>query len=544
MKWKENFMKMKRVIALVLSVTMMASLAACQSSGASADSASGSASGSASASTSECTIQSVNEGTKNVTIGYVGTDEASYPSSSISNDFITQMMIYDKLFEVDDTTGEYVSRILDSYSWNDDNTQFTFTLKDGITFADGNQMTAEDVIFSFQNYINNGTTTDKYPYLQYIDFDACTADGLTGTIVYTQEYGPAENNFDICIMEKAFTEQHDESDEIWYTDPVGSGPYQITDEKRDSYITFTKRDDYWNSDYTYDCDQITLKFYTDETAMYSDYQSGELDAIYDISTTVADQINAASGTQGTVNYVSNNDCTLLTLNDSTEELQDANVREAIAYALDMDAIADIAYGSECTEAKSHFASTFDCYTEHDGYAYDPDKAKQILEDAGYKDGDITLDFVAVNTDPQPQIAEAVQGYLAAIGITVNVSSYDLGTALGMYIDNESDMSVFNVNGGNPTHEPYQTLSAVTEDATFVSMAIHDATFNEYLQTGLNTVDKDERNEAYEAADQWLYDNYELLPICETLSAYAYNGRIASFDQSSVCKGCLGSIKLK
>ncbi len=113
----------------------------------------------------------------------------------------------------------------------------------------------------------------------------------------------------------------------------------------------------------------------------------------------------------------------------------------------------------------------------------------------------------------------------------------------MYIEGKSDVMMMTVNGGNPTREPYQSLSAFGKSAPFICMSIEDPTYNGYLDTGLNTVDTDARWAAYGQADQWLYDNFNALPICETLSAVAYNSRIASFDQSAVGKGCLGSLKL-
>ena len=525
----------KKFLALGLASTMlMGVLAGC--GGSSSSASTGSASSTASAAPANNSTE--------VTVGYVGDHNPCYPSCSKSDDFIGQAMVYDKLFEVDDNTGEYVSRILSDYKWTDDQT-LVMTLKDGITFSDGNAMTAQDVLFSIQNFITNGETTDMYMYYQNIDFDKSTAsdDGKTVTLVWKTPYGPAERVLNCSIMEKAFTEQHPETDEIWYTDPVGSGPYKITDCVENSYVVFTLRDDYWDKDYTYDATQITLKFYTDETAMYADYQNGVVDAMYGVSSTVADQVTAAGDKQGTVQYISNNDVSFVMLNEDNQYLSDPAVREAIAYALDMDSITQIAYGSLGKTAKSHYASTFPCYSEHDGYTYDVEKAKKILSDAGYTDGEITLAWVSPDMSPQPAVGEAIQGYLQQIGITLTVNSYDLPTALGMYLDGKSDVMMMAVNGGNATSEPYKSLSAFASGAPFTCMSIEDKTYNSYLNDGLVNVDENTRWDAYKKADQWLYDNFNALPICETLSAVVYNSRIASFNQSVVGKGCLGSLKL-
>lgn len=540
--------KPRSILSLLLALLLtLALFAACSSDEKSTDTPANSTAATQGANDDD-TGESSNEGGDNVstavTIGYTGGHYICYPSSSITEDFICQSMVYDKLFEIDEYTGEYTSRVLDSYKWADDVT-LVMTLKDGIFFSDGKQMTGEDVLFSLENYVLQGEATDKYSYYQHIDFEASSIsdDGMTVSLVWTMPYGPAQRQLNCSIMQKEFTEAHNDSDEIWYTAPVGSGPYEITDCVINSYVTFSLREDYWNSDYSYDAAEITLKFYSDETAMYVDYQSGNLDALYNISTTVAEQIEAAGGSQGSVQYISNNDVSLIILNEDNEFLSDPAVREAIAYALDMDYITEIAYGILGTTAYSHYASTFDCYVKQDGYEYNIEKAKQLLADAGYSEGEITISWVSPDMSPQPSIGEAIQGLLSMVGINVNVQCYEFATALGMYLDGNADIMMMTVNGGNPTGEPDQCLSAFSASAPFICMSIEDETYNSYLSTGLTTVDEQARWEAYKLADQWLYDNFNALPLCETLAAIAYNSRIASFDQSSVGKGCLGALKL-
>lgn len=537
---------MKKFLALLLAVVMtMSLLAACGGEDATRDTNDPDVSTTPDADvTPSGDSEPDAEKSTAVTIGFTGGHYICYPSSEETEDFVQQGLVYDKLFEVDDNTGEYVSRVLSSYEWVDEQT-LVMTLKDGITFSDGKQMTGEDVLFSIENYIIQGEASDKYQYFQYVDFDksGVSDDGMTITLAYQFPYGPAERTLNVALMQKEFTQAHEPSDDIWYTGPVGSGPYTITDCVKDSYVTFTLREDYWNADYTYDATEITLKFYTDETAMYIDYQAGNIDALYGIGNTVATQIAAADGAQGTVQYISNNDVSYVILNEENEFLSDPAVREAIAYALDMNYITEVAYGSMGTAAKSHYAATFPCYTEHEGYAYDTEKAKQILKDAGYSDGEITLTWLSPDIAPQPAVGESIQALLSMVGINVTVETYELGTALGMYIEGKGDIMMMTVNGGNPTMEPYQSLSAFASGAPFSCMSVEDEVYNSYLNDGLNTTNEDARWTAYEQADQWLYDNFQALPICETLNAVAYNSRIATFNQSAVGRGCLGALTL-
>lgn len=537
---------MKKIFALLLAMAMMLSLlAACGGNGETTSPDLGNQTGNQTSAPGGNSEPAPGERDTTVVVGMTGAHDPCMPSNN-SNDFLQQAMVYDKIFEVDDHTGEYTSRTMESWEWTDDVT-FVMTLKEGMTFSDGNPVTGEDVLFSIQDYVTNeaAPSTDKYMYYINIDFDASSVseDGRTVTLVWKAPYGPAYRQLNCAIVEKAFVEAHDNSDTIWYTGPVGSGPYEITDCVIDSYVTFTLREDYWNKDYSYDATQITLRYYSDGTAMYADYQNGLLDAMYNVSSIIAEQVEAAGGKQGTVQYISSKDNALLCLNDNNPYLADPAVREAIAYALDMDAIAGIAYGVLCQPAKSHFGVDFPFYTPHETYTYDVARAKQILADAGYKEGEIQLLFNAPQSAPKPAIAEAVQGYLREVGIIVEVNVYDLPTALTSYVEGVSDMACLSVRNGNGTMEPYQVMSSIEDGAAFASTAIDDAEFNRMVDLGLNSVDESVSNDAYAQADAWLWENYHALPVCEYTNAVVYNSRISSFDQSTVGKGCMGALTL-
>jgi len=485
------------------------------------------------------------DGEKNtaVTIGYVIAHNPAYPSSPNFDDFIQQGMIYDKLFDVDDVTGEYYSPLLESYEWTDDVT-LHMVLKDGITFNDGKVMTMDDVLFSMQNYMR-AETTDKVQYYAHIDFDASkvSEDGKVLDLVWKDAYGPALRTLNCAVMEKEFTEEHiEDTDEIWYTAPVGSGPYVVKECVKNSYVVYTLREDYWDTSRTFDADEITLKFYTDSSAMYMDYVAGNLDVIYDVGAEVISKIEADPGL-GTVTLVPDNDVVYIHLNEDNEILSDPKVREAIAYALDMDYITEVCYGPLGTPATSHFASGFDAYTEHERYPYDPEKAAAILKEAGYGPGDISLRWISPEMPPEPQIGECVQALLEAVGISVSVETPEFATALGSHLQGITDISDSHTMGGNPAKEPDNSLSAFYEGGAFTSFSISEPDYNALYYAGLNTTDEAERWEAYKALDAWLWDNFMVLPVCEVNKAIVYNSRIAEFPASAIGRSCLGSLKL-
>lgn len=484
-----------------------------------------------------------------VTIGFVGTHDSSDPCAESSNDFITQMMLFDKVMEKDDHTGEIHSRTLESFEWTDEVTM-KLVLRQDIYFANGDQATGEDLLYSFycQTAQVDGTEkvqTDKYPNYRYIDFDKSyvDADGFTVYLVWQQPFSRAETSMDCCLIQKKFVEEHPETDEIWFTDPLGSGPYKITDMEHDAYITFTRRDDYWNKDYTYDAEEITLKFYTDETGMYVDYQNGVIDAMYNVSANIVEQVQSAN--TGVVNTVSNGACSVLWMNESNEFLSNIKVREAICYAIDVDAIGQIAYGALYKKPYSFIPEGFNGYVAHEGYTYDLERAKAALDESGYKGSDITLHTIAMNSDPQPKIAETIQGYLSMLGITLEIETLDMGTALPKMLQRDgTDFQYFSRNGGNPMGELTALVAGQDKASSFQCSAIYDETYNEVAERIKWTTDMDTVVEGAKELDTWLYDNYYGIPLCDLQLALVYNPNvISSFDQCSILKGCLGSLTL-
>ncbi|MGI5971181.1 MAG: ABC transporter substrate-binding protein [Oscillospiraceae bacterium] len=484
--------------------------------------------------------QAVAETDKTLTVGTTGNCLYFYTSGSGESLNYGRRLVFDQLFEMDDNTGEISSRILSEWEWVDDVT-LKAVLKDNVVFSDGTPMRGTDILFTLESYVINGHS--EIQFFQKIDFEKSYVedDGLTTYIIYSQPYGAAMSTLMIPILSEEFCKAHPDGDEAWWYSPVGSGPYKVDEMETDSYVIFERRDDYWDKDAKFPPKTIRLNFYKDPTTMYADFANGVIDIMMNVSSEQAEQIKAGEIEGACVVVQSANDVMMFIMNESSPELQDIAVREAIAYAVDWEACGVVGYGTLCMKATSHFAGTFDAYTEHNLYNYDPEKARQILADAGYKDGDIVIDFLCLEGDPVP---EAFQAYLAEVGITLNVAGYDIPTLIPKMINGEGDcgmQSTVGGGGGNPAREPDKCLSTMNSTG-FKLMSISDEEFNSLLAQGLATTDPALRKEAYIAADNWLYENFRAFPVCEILEAYAYGPRIAYFKQSAVGRGCLANVQ--
>lgn len=468
------------------------------------------------------------------TVGTTYSHLYMYTAGSGESDNYCRRLVYDQIFYIDDITGEMSSDILESYEWTDDYT-LKLTLKDGVTFSDGTKMTAEDILYTLEAYILN--TNSETEFFQRIDFEKSTTEGeLTAVIVYSEVYGAAISTLTIPVLSKAFCEAHPDGDDAWWYSPVGSGPYEVGEVVMGTSVEFVRRDDYWNADAVFPAAKIVVKYYSDTTAQYADYVAGELDAIIGLSSTQVDELRLADSTEVVVK--SADDVCMLAFNNNTV---DPAIREAIAYGVDWDAVALAAFGNLYTPATSHYASTFEAYTDHSGtYTYDVEKAKQILADAGITGAEFSFPCFAGSTDPI--VGEALQFYLAELGITLTINEMDIPTLIPTLIGGGGDLSLQSTAANGNAPKEVNTVVSPLAATGFQIMAISDPEFNDLLAQGLNTTDNAERVEVYKKIDQWLFDNNQVIPICERGEAYCFNNaKIASFSIASVTRGSLAFV---
>lgn len=532
---------MKKLISLLLALAMLFALAACGGT-------SGDQGGSAAEAPADNApaAEEASDGLKELVIGYVGNYNTMCPSTGLSDvsEVLVYRMIYDQLFEVNDETMETESRVLaEPMEWVDENT-VKLTIKPGITFADGTEMTAEDILCDLQMYVTNGFT--EIGYYSIIDFDAShVEDTYTLYIVYTEKNASAITRLAIPIVSKAFYETHPDGDDAWWAGDVnGSGPYQVTDYALDEYIVLEKRADYWDTSVSYDADKVTIKYYADGTAMLADLDNGNIDVALGLDTNMIDTLKSTAADNIAIETMSANDVYKVVFGGTSPLVEDINVRLAVVHAVNWAELATAAFGNCGVEAKSHFASTFDCYTEHEGYEYDPELAKQYLADAGYAEGELTLRFLA-NDATGTAIGELMQAYLAEAGINLEVDSMELATAFGYFMGSSEpgyDLATKSQPGGNPYRDPYDDF--FLPSSPMIMMHINDEEYVE-LQAGANQILDDEaRNAQYVAIDDHLYDIVQMIPAAELLTGYAYNTDVVAGVQiCSVGKGNLANIDL-
>ena len=467
------------------------------------------------ADTTDDFVRKTAEGT--LTIGTNSTIDSFDPTGGSQSPAL--FVVHDSLIHIEPGTNELVPGLAESWEWSDDYLTCTFHLRDA-TFSDGTPVTSEDVYNSIYTYATTPGMAQSYYF--NVDLENCSCpDEKTFVLKMNKVYAQMEYTLTTTwIFSKAFAETATSED--WWNNPVVAGPYTVVENVDGAYTKLAAREDYWMG--VPDAKEVTYKFFADSANEFIAYQAGELDVAMNIMSADAERIQRGEEKNTTLVITSAFDFKMLALCEYVPALQNENVRKAIAHAIDRQACVDVAYGILATVQKSNMNDSATFYKEMGVYEYDPDLARQMLADEGYGEGDITLRMIVFNTTTDQLLAETIQAYLAAVGINVNVESYNMPTAIPMFMQGECDITLTGTGGG--AYDAAQLFDKIDENGTDKSTIIHDPELQEQIHLGSSTMDPAIRAEAYEKAQQIMFDKCYSVPIANINNAYCYRSYIS------------------
>ena len=347
---------------------------------------------------------------------------------------------------------------------------------------------------------------------------------LDFTLYYKYEYGPGLSYLIDPVYPKDWCEGEGAADEVWWDKPDSTGPYVCVENIDGDRATFELRDDYYMDTTGYPT-SITIKFYTEQTALFTDYVTGTLDAAFGLATNDVESLMAGEIPNTAYKIAAKNDVFSMCLCPYTEYFQDENVRLAIAHCIDTEAVAYAALGVLGSPATSTLPAGVNYYENVGAYEYDVELAKEYLAKSPWPDG-FTLDTVVVTNDaPTVAIATAVQGYLAQIGIDMQFEAYSVMVAVGEYfVTGVTQTSFKNCMEGSPTLDPDQIYDTIGYKSTNIASTVStdpDDDFNTHLYKALGEIDPAARAEDYSFVQNYLKDTAIQIPIAEAYLGYCY-----------------------
>ncbi len=430
-------------------------------------------------------------------------------------------LVYNKLITFDPDTGEYLPELATEWSYDDESTLHIW-LRDDVQWSDGTSFTAEDVLFTIE-WLKTKATRGADDFQCY-DLDNCEILGDYELLLKTYEpNGPQLAN--LCssfayIICKDNVESMSGDDE-WWDGVVGTGPFKVVTNVSGDSATFIANEYYWGD--VPDYSNVVIRYYSDASTMFMDYETGALDMIFE--PTLEDYNRVLSGEVDHSYAITFSEKRVYTfvVYSQNDYFSDPVVREAIFRAIDTETVTEVAWGDMGVATSAYVANGVKYSYDPGAYEYDPEYAHQMLQDAGYTDGQIVISSVYGASEKKCGVAlEVIQGMLEQIGVTLTIETYDNPTMTAMLqgANNdgvpEIDSTVFSKS--ILSYDPSAWYTMFLADTTMAVCGIQDEEYNELVNAGSNSTDEAYREAIYTELAGYIHDNYLFLPLCEGYAA--------------------------
>ena len=389
--------------------------------------------------------------------------------------------------------GDLIPAVAEKYEISDDQLTYTFTIRDGIKFHNGDPVTAEDVGESLARCKNGGDgifEVEAFSNIQHME----TADSRSISITL----GEPDSEFLSYLTAAVLPAGYDGQD----TAPVGTGPFKFVSRAAQDNIVLERFDDYWGEK-AY-LDKVTYKIIENADSILMSLQSGAVDLFAHLTSTqvaqLGDEFNIEEGTMNLVQA--------MYLNHAEKPFDDVRVRQALCYAIDRQQILDLAFDGYGSLIGSSMYPAFGKYFDDsltNYYTYDVEKAKALLADAGYPDGFAMTITVPSNYQPHLDTAQVIVEQLKQVGITAEILPVTWESWLNdTYMGRQFQATVVGVDASTMTARALLERFTSTAGNNFINY--NNAEYDALFQAAIAAADDAAQTAAYKQAEANLTEN--------------------------------------
>lgn len=430
----------------------------------------------------------------------------------------------DPLVRINPDNGEVVPALATSWEFVDDTT-LEVKLREGVTFQNGEPFNADAVKFSFDRAVDPDLALTVASRLRTLE-DVAVVDDSTVRITTTDPDALLVRRLALVNMvPPAYLQEV--GDDAFALSPIGTGAFRLVRNIPQQEVVFEAWPESWRG--APNLDRLVFKPIPDASARVSALIAGDVDMIYGIAPDEATRIEDAgmqvmSTAKGHVYEIQmkwvNCDC----------PLEDPRVRQALNYAIDKEALVDGLFGGlvEIAPGQHFFEFTNGYNPDVEAYPYDPERARELLAEAGYADG-FTMNFETTDgrAPLDKAVAETVAAYLADVGVTAELEIIDTEQYLARFHDPTLRSPL---RQGFWAHVPILDADLVlTWFQCSQEREFHcDPEFDEVYQASLTEVDPDARLELLHQAVQLIHDNPPDIFLFSHPEIYGVSSQIAGF----------------
>ena len=405
--------------------------------------------------------------------------------------------------------GEMIPAVAEKYTLSEDGTTYTFTLREGVKFHNGQTVTAEDVVYSINRCAAVPEGQEKPLVAAFSAVKSVEAlDEKTVAVTIAQRDLEFISYMTAAIIPADYENQD--------TAPVGTGPFKFVSRTPQQDFVMERFEDYWGAPAW--LDKVTYKICENADALVMNLNGGSIDLCAHLTSAQASQLNQNFQVlEGTMNLVQ-----AIYLNNQAKPFDNQLVRQALCYAIDRQGIMDMVADGHGTAVGS---SIYPAFTKYflpelvDKYPHDVAKAKELLAQAGYPDGfDMTIS-VPNNYQPHMDTAEVVAEQLREAGINVTIQPVEWSTWLDtIYNGRQFQATLVGVDAANMTARAM--LERFTSDYGKNFINYNNPAYDALFQQAINAQDEATQTDLYKQMETMLADtaaNVYIQDLCDLVA---------------------------
>lgn len=463
---------------------------------------------------------------RELVVGIAKVNSNFNPYTSYGDDTYGQMQVYDTMV-IKDAAGAIIPGVA-SWTVSDDGCVYTFTIRDDVKFSNGAPFTVDDAVFNMEKAIESSYTN----WIMVGVEDIAKVDDASFTIsLASPDVTFLEKLTWVYLVSKDAYEAAGDEYGLDAAGIVGSGPYTLSEWIPGEKAVFLANEDYWQGPPS--VKKAVFQTMSDDNAAVISLQTGEIGLfIKDVPSVSLPTLQADE--KITVTSFGSYVFLDIILNCQNGIFADKAVRQAVAYGVDRDKMLTV--GTEGLGYKVDYPGGPDYYAnpllEDVFYQYDPDKAAQMLEEAGLTGQTVTIR--TMDTSPWPKLATALQDDLNKMGFDAKVEQLDY-TAYSEQVWSNNDFEIAIGRYWSGTKDIgevlYHMLSA--SDGALANFQLYEnPEIEPYLQEGLSTSDLDARKEIYSDVIDIFVEDVPLIPLYYTNGSRAYSSDL-TIDENLV-----------
>jgi peptide/nickel transport system substrate-binding protein len=431
--------------------------------------------------------------------------------------------LFDHLVERD-FQGEIVPGLATSWTVVEP-TVLEFVLRRGVTFHDGEAFNADAVKFSIERMLaeEKAPNRDKFTSIESVE----VVDEYTVRLKLTRSDGTLFDSLTsrLAMLPPQYFQRV--GAEGFAKAPVGTGPFSFVGWAPDDHITLVANEGYWDGSYKGKpgVDKVTFRPITEAATRMAELEVGGVHLVQDVPVDLIAEAEA-KGLAVITDEAFQLQYVFLIADDEALPTHDVKVRQALNYAVDVDAIIEnllLGLGTRIASPIGPGYLGYDPIVEP--YPYDPDKARQLLDEAGYPDGfETTLD---VTDAGHTNVIDAVVGYLAEVGVKATIQTFELGQFNENWM-NKAQSMLWAARWGN-SPDP-QSIELFASCNGWITRYCNEEV-TAHLEAARDTLDQVERAAHYAAASQLMRDDPLAIYVVTSAQVYGLRPEVQGFQPS-------------